>query len=70
MRLRRLRRLVDWAAGAVEDLAREDDTPRARVYLPWNGRDPLPGQYGAIVIYDPNDPPPEIRDDGPSPGST
>ena len=68
MRLTRLRRLLDRAAGEVE--AREDALPRAGVFLPWNGSDPPPGQYGAVVIYrDPDDPPPEVRDEPAGPNS-
>lgn len=70
MRLRRLRNLVDRAAGEVETLARQADAPEAVLYLPDNGRGDGPGRYGAVVIYDPNDPPPELRDDWPSPGSS
>ena len=67
VRVTRLRRLVGRAA---EELAREADAPRAVLYLPDNGRGDGPCRYGAVVIYDPNDPPPEIRDDWPSPGPT
>lgn len=64
MRLAKLRRLVGRTAGEVEGLAQEADAPRAVIYLPDNGRgDALPGRYGAIVIYDPEDPPPELLDD-------
>lgn len=65
MRLVRVRRLI---GRAVEELAREADVPEAVIYLPDNRRGDLPpGRYGAVVIYDPDNPPPEIRDDEPVP---
>lgn len=68
MRVTRLRRLLDRAAGEIE--AREGDRPRVRVFLPWNGSDPPPGEYGGVVIYrDPDVPPPETRNELASPNS-
>lgn len=48
-RLRRLEQAV----------ARPAELGRAVVLLPFNGRDPSPGRYGAVVIYEvggPDDP--------------
>lgn len=56
----KLRARVDRLAGRIR---RPEDAPSAVLYIPDNGRgDAPPGRYGAIVIYDPANPPPEIRE--------
>lgn len=60
MGLTRVRRLVDRAAAAA---AAEEAAPlRARVFLPCKDGERGTRRFGAIVIYDPDDPPPELRE--------